>query len=247
MQLQFDYPPLEMQRSAETRSAYDYLYRLVETLQGALAQVHTETVHEALQTITGNASGSITEATAKTARELKSLIIKSADTVEREMDELREEMHGTYLAVSEFGTYQEQIDREIQETAEGTFNRWIQSTEMTNLVNAVTALNTYVTESEAYITSGLLYYDDYNLPVYGIAIGDNLKRVVVDGEEILRKENLACVITSEKISFYIHGQECAYISNNSLYITGAYMSSRFGLGKLTAIVDSTGVDWYWEE
>lgn len=66
----------------------------------------------------------------------------------------------------------------------------------------------------AYIKSGLLYYNDDGLPVYGVEVGQTNN---VNGEEVFRK---FARFTANRLSFYDQNDmEVAYISDYKLYIT----------------------------
>lgn len=66
----------------------------------------------------------------------------------------------------------------------------------------------------AYIKSGLLYYNDDGLPVYGVEVGQTNN---VNGEDVFKK---FARFTSDRLSFYDQNNtEVAYISDYKLYIT----------------------------
>lgn len=66
----------------------------------------------------------------------------------------------------------------------------------------------------AYIKSGLLYYNDDELPVYGVEVGQTNN---VNGEDVFKK---FARFTADRLSFYDQNNtEVAYISDYKLYIT----------------------------
>lgn len=78
---------------------------------------------------------------------------------------------------------------------------------LTKSVNALLTVN-------AYIKSGLLYYNDEELPVYGLEVGQTN---TVNGEETFKK---FARFTADRLSFYDQNdREVAYISDYKLYIT----------------------------
>ena len=257
MQPAFDYPPVSMQSQLELRECYSWLYSLSEQLNSVVVELDKsiETrVNETLFPTTASSSSSPASQVTQTAQELRSLIIKNAHTVERYRDEIYTYLKENYQAVSDFGAMRAEISREIEQTATGTLDRFIHSEEYTDvtdgvegLTNAVNLLNNYRIDSDAYIQSGLLYYDpDTGLPVYGVAIGDKLQRITDgSGAQVLNRENITCTITSDKISFGMGGHEVAYMSNSSLYITSAQVLSTFSLGNLVASVKPTHIEWRW--
>lgn len=66
----------------------------------------------------------------------------------------------------------------------------------------------------AYIKSGLLYYNDEELPVYGVEVGQTNN---VNGADVFKK---FARFTADRLSFYDQNdKEVAYISDYKLYIT----------------------------
>ena len=99
----------------------------------------------------------------------------------------------------------------------------------------VTGLKETIIGVEAYLKSGLLYYTDAGIPVYGIEIGQT---VDVDGTNAFNKY---ARFTSEKLSFYDqNGIEVAYISDNKLYIKMAHITVALQLGGIIQLVMSNG-------
>lgn len=80
-------------------------------------------------------------------------------------------------------------------------------------------------EVNASIKTGLLYYDDNGIPIYGLEIG---QRNTVDGVEVFNK---FARFTSDRLSFYDrNGTEVAYISDYKLHITNAEIEGTLKLG-----------------
>lgn len=87
----------------------------------------------------------------------------------------------------------------------------------------------------AYIKSGLLYYTDAGIPVYGIEIGQEVES---NGTKVFNKFSR---FTSEKLSFYdANGNEVAYISDKKLYIGQAEITISFKVGGLVDLVMNNG-------
>lgn len=101
----------------------------------------------------------------------------------------------------------------------------------------VTGLQNVIIGVTAYLKSGLLYYTDAGIPVYGLEIGQAVKDEV-SGEEVFNKY---ARFTSEKLSFYDNnGNEVAYISDKKLYIRIAEITVAFKIGGLMDLVMSNG-------
>lgn len=87
----------------------------------------------------------------------------------------------------------------------------------------------------AYVKSGLLYYTDAGIPVYGIEIG---QEVEANGTTVFNKFSR---FTSEKLSFYdANGNEVAYISDKKLYIGQAEITISLKVGGLVDYVMANG-------
>lgn len=91
----------------------------------------------------------------------------------------------------------------------------------------------------ANIKSGLLYYDENEVPVYGLEIG---QRNYIDGVEVFNK---FARFTAGRLSFYDqNGYEVAYISDYKIYITHAEVTGTLKLGGY--LIDTTkGLTFKW--
>ena len=99
----------------------------------------------------------------------------------------------------------------------------------------LTGLKQIVIGVTAYIKSGLLYYTDAGVPVYGIEIGQEVES---NGEKVFNKFSR---FTSEKLSFYDpNGIEVAYISDKKLYIKQAEITISLKIGGIINLVMSNG-------
>ena len=208
-----------------------YLHQLVQDLNFALASIESS---NNAQVAKKNASGNaVTKDEFTTSfNELKSLIVKSSQTVMAYSEAAEEKYRSMYVAQSDFGTY--------TEAAEQTITKNSKSIEQffTNLQEIITDLDTLehsLIEVNANIKSGLLYYDDSGVPVYGVEIG---QRTEIDGVEVFDK---FARFTSDRLSFYDQNDnEVAYISDRKLYINHVEIKSSFKMGGFTDTVLSDG-------
>lgn len=108
-----------------------------------------------------------------------------------------------------------------------------------DIKNKVEGIEYSIVEVNANINSGLLYYDDKGIPVYGLEVGQRTK---VDGVEVFNKY---ARFTAGRLSFYDqNGTEVAYISDYKLYITNAEITGTLKLGGY--LVDTTnGLTFKW--
>jgi hypothetical protein len=174
---------------------------------------------------------------AVTFNALKPLIIKSAEIVQAYYEDMNTRFVGEYVAQSDFGTYTEQTEQKISQNSTDitqTFEN-IQSIESTidnqvfpniqDVEKAVEDLNLTIVEANAHIRSGLLYYDENEIPVYGLEIG---QRNTVDGVEVFNKY---ARFTSDRLSFYDQNDnEVAYVSDYKLFIRNVEITSTFKIG-----------------
>jgi hypothetical protein len=97
------------------------------------------------------------------------------------------------------------------------------------------SLNATVVEVNAHIRSGLLYYDDNEVPVYGLEVG---QKNTVDGVEVFNKY---ARFTSSRLSFYdANDNEVAYISDYKLYIRNVEITGSFKMGGFEDTVTASG-------
>lgn len=203
----------------QIRQVTRYLFQLQRDLNIALDGANQAVVQTAGQT----AQTAAQKTTAEAAKSLKSLIIKTANFVKQEMDRWTLYLEGSLVSQSTFGEYQETVSNEIRATATEVVQSY-------NFEGLIQALETHNITTEQYIKAGLLYFDDWGIPRYGVAVGENLTTVMVDGEPVLERAGLAATFTSDRLSFWLSGVEVAYVSNNQLYIREATILSNLNIG-----------------
>ena len=93
-----------------------YLYQLVQDLNLSLKQLEPKDESEAAAQAAAKAAREREERNQQAAAGLKSLIVKTAETVSRQMEQMKSELRGEYVAVSDFGTYLEKTSQEIGRT-----------------------------------------------------------------------------------------------------------------------------------
>lgn len=216
-----------------------YLHRTVEQLQWAFNQLDGD-ARDGYVVVNGRAlsSGSGSQGGSSTPKEtfnsIKSLIIKSADIIEAYSEKIQAELAGQYVAVSDFGTFQEETNQKIEANSTGIDQVFINvqtisgtvgeltgavgdvSGAVDELTGTVDGLYDQQIETQAYIRHGLLGYGEDGAPVYGIEVGQSN---TIDDVEVFSK---FARFTSGRLSFYDANEiEVAYISDYRLYITSA--------------------------
>ena len=166
------------------------------------------------------------------------------------MDTTVESLRNIYLAKSDFGEYRESIEQKITENGAGIERAFAATAEVQADTARVEAdFAAYRTDVAGYIRQGIVGYDGVT-PIIGIAIGQDIRttRTGVETErgvfdEIDKSSNMS-VWTTEKLSFYIGGQEAAYFSNGKLTVAQIATDRIIGAGKWE-ISFANGVKFKW--
>jgi hypothetical protein len=215
-----------------------YLYQLASQLQWALNTIETPSSSQQVvnQTPRNVIAQAKEESAEVTFNSLKALIIKSADIVNAYYEEINTRLSGVYVAESDFGTYIEETNQTIRESSTGIERNF---TNIQKIITDIENLNFSFAESQAHIRSGILYYDEDELPVYGLEIGQRNK---IDGEEVFNKY---ARFTSDRLSFYDQNDtEIAYISDYKLHINHAEVLGTLKIGGY--LIDTTkGLTFKW--
>lgn len=209
---------------------YAYLFQMAQQLNLALGQLESGG--------TGAASGGGTSTHQGTARkegtgyqELKSLIVKTARLVKRQMEQLSARLEGEYVAVSDFGTYVERLSAYLEANPEALTQYYSFFADLQASTETVSAaFEQYRVETEGYIRTGIVCYDGA-VPQYGVAVGQNLTCREVDGETVVEQNDFRATFTASKLSFWQDASEVAYVSNNRLYITNITVLEGMSIGE----------------
>lgn len=213
----------------QIRGQYSYLFQLAQQLNLALEQVEQEAVRRSTDAAV-SAVGKVEET--EGYERLKSLIVKTADTVTTQMDRLRTELAGQYMAISDFGTYVEQLNAVIEADPTALTQYYQYFSELRADVDAVSAdFTAWRTATEGTIRTGIVDYQD-GVPVYGLAVGQKLETSIdtATGDTVIEKKNFRAIYAANRLSFWEDGVEVAYVSNNQLYITNVVALSTLTLG-----------------
>lgn len=162
---------------------YSYLFQMAQQLNVALGQLES-----------GGTAAPSGGTAAPAAREqqyqtLKSMIVKTADTVQRRMDQLSAKLTGEYVAASEFGTYVERLNAYLEANPEALTQYYSFFADLQASTETVSAaFEQYRVETEGYIRTGIVCYDGA-VPQYGVAVGQNLTCREVDGETVVEQND----------------------------------------------------------
>ena len=241
-------PNISASADASTQMAQmrSYLYQMVEQLNWALSSLDSGgTASLPVQTV-GQAEPATSDETDQRMANLRDLIIKSAESVQTELDA----MSSTYVARSDFGTYREDIDQRITANSTKIEQQFAFAAEIQANTNRVEVdFAAYKTNVEGYIRQGIVGYDG-TTPIIGIAIGQDIRTTQTGVEteqgvfDVIDKRSNMSVWTTEKLSFYIGGQEAAYFSNGKLTVSQIATDRITGSGKWDVSFTS-GVRYKW--
>lgn len=220
---------------------HSFLYQTVEQLNWALNTIESGSAAGGAYVGTTSAGGNSgsNDSTAK-FNDIKALIIKSADIVNAYYEKIKGRLSGEYVAQSDFGTFTELTEQQIEANSTAIEQFY---TNLQEIITDIDSLEHTLIETNAYINSGLLNYDEAGVPVYGLEIG---QRTEIDGVETFNKY---ARFTSEKLSFYdSNDNEVAYISDKKLYITRVEVTGSFTLGGFVdTVLPDRSVVTRWKE
>lgn len=227
-------------QAEQVRNLYSYLYQLTDRLNAAFValDVGGSNASGASASAAG-ASGGMSADQARQYNELKALIIKTGTVTKEYADKLVASLDSVYIAQSEWGTYEEQIHQDIEATASGIVESY-------NFQSQIDALDDYRIEASGYILRGIIGYDENNVPIFGIAIGQDLKTtdVTIDGvtyKQVDMTKNLA-TYTADGITFWLNGVAVARLNQQELSITRAVITEKITLGDWEVATNGTGIN-----
>lgn len=212
MSFDFRYPNITgLSEKEQLTQLKSYMHQLVDQLNWAFNSIDTSSGNGSTSTPRYVvAPGGKMDAQAS-FNAIKGLIIKSADIVNAYYEEINSRLEGAYVAESDFGTFIEQTTQDVSENSKEIERSF---THIQRILSDIENISYKLIETNAHINSGLLYFDENEIPIYGLEIG---QKNVIDGVEVFNKY---ARFTSDRLSFYDqNGTEVAYISDYKLYIT----------------------------
>lgn len=121
----YELPPILKGNEREQLTALrDYLVRMAQSLDTQVEKVVVQTVSSPVIRETIGGGGGTVNAERREVQTLRSLIIKTADTVQQSIDQINTVLEMSTLATSDFGTYREYIRRNIEDTPLATIERF---------------------------------------------------------------------------------------------------------------------------
>ena len=211
-----DYP----NRFTELDQVNSYLHQLTEKINLNFANTTAEAIWrdtEKALSVLGDKEASAKEKADILASysAMRSLIIKTAEYTVENSEKIRLSMAGEYVAKSEFGDYFEKATVDIEGTPVGITQLYGYTSGITGEFGDITV------DSHNFIKTGLLYYDEDSLPVYGVGVGELATKVDANGHTVLDRSNLLATYTADEIVFWQNAEKVAYINNGALYMPAA--------------------------
>ena len=194
---------------------------------------------------TGAAGGTKLAAADRQYQKLRSMIVKTADQVRHTREELTARLQEEYVAVSDFGSYVASLSAYLEANPEAVTQYYSFFSDLKADVEAVdAAFRHYKVDTEGYIRTGIVSYDGA-VPVYGVAVGQDLVCREVDGEQVVEQNNFRAVFTATRLSFWQDATEVAYVSNNRLYITNITVLGGIAIGDWSVEAAESGLAFRW--
>lgn len=228
--LNISLPPTLMGTEAEQLvQMHRFLFRLSEQLTRALEMQEIALHEDAAKQIEVSQQATNGELITQQTT-LKSLIIKTADMVRTEMDTLETTLRQQYIAKSEWGSYEENIKNDMVATAQGVVQSFGFESRLQAAEAGIADFEDYKVISSGYIQSGIIGEDDDGFPIIGVAIGQDLKSTVIDGQTYIDMTRNLATYTSDRITFWQNGVEAAHISSGEMSIASARISGKLTVG-----------------
>lgn len=215
----------------QIRQVHSYLFQVVEQLNWALNNIETANVATKANdsaTNSGNTQAPQEKPPIDTFNSIKGLIIKSADIVNAYYEEIDDllKLSGEYVAEATFPEGSAKFIHNTNTALKANSDSISQFyTNMQEILSDIESLNNQLINVNAYIKSGLLYYGDDGVPIYGLEIGQKTDK---NGVETF---NQYARFVSNKLSFFdSNGYEAAYISDKKLFIDNVEINISFSMG-----------------
>lgn len=236
------YPTGSLQQ--QCAATYSYLFQMAQQLNMALQSLEGGTSSPSAPPSAASPDGSSSAALAGQYQTLRSLIIKTADRVEKSMEQLTARMSEEYVAGSDFGSYLQNLSAYLEANPEAVTQYYGFYSDLKAQAEAVdAAFRHYKLSTEGYIRTGIVGYDGA-APVYGVAVGQGLTTTEVDGETVVAPDSFRAVFTAKRLSFWQDSTEVAYVSNNRLYITNITVPDGLDIGQWS-ISSRNGLAFRW--
>ena len=166
----YELPPiLQGDEKQQLVALRDYLVRMAQSLDTDIVRTVERTVER-----TGSAGQEAIAAESDRIQKLRGLIVKTADTIQHNVDMITEELHEDYLALSDFGAYQEEINTRIVTTARNVVESYNYDAALLALDSRMETTESAITSVRGEIRRGLITDPETGETALGIAISEEL-------------------------------------------------------------------------
>lgn len=209
----------------------NYLYQTVEQLNWALSVTEktAEGIAKKVEVVTD--SKETTNKAIKDFNAIKDLIIKDADIVKAYAKEQEEIFDSSYVAQSEFGTYQADVVSTITTRAEGIKMDIVSEYKLSDMPG----ISDFYGKSQRYLKLGLLDTDAIGKDIVGLEIGDT-----EEGRKYARYDNTGTHLYSE------NGSESITIAEGKTKFSGNVTMDMLSVKGFSIDGNERGIGLFWE-
>ena len=188
----------------QVKQMQSYMYQLVEKLNLALTSLDEQAKEIEDELKSPISESEKAQEANNTFASIKELIIKSADIIEAYTEALERTYDGRYTAISDFGTFVEETNMTIRETADS----------ITSILSDIQSINDFITATNAYIRTGILD-NTGDVPVIGVEVG---QETTAGGVTVFNKFSR---FTADGVFFYLNTSTdpIAWMTGQKLYIS----------------------------
>lgn len=233
--------PPRLQGSPEQQlvAMRDYLVRLSQSLEQVGRSGAAPAVSKA--GAAASAQENAAEQVKSTARALKALIIKTADEITAYTDSRVESFESLYVAKSDYGSYYNQIETQVAQTARDTVESY-------HYTEAFGEMNAYLTDLGGQIRRGVIEDPETHEVHLGIAISEHLSftgQTQTEGGltyyELAPGQTLG-LYTSRGWQFWIGGVRRGWFSSEDsmLHLSNIVVENRLQLGSEWDVTRTNG-------
>ena len=233
--------PPRLQGSPEQQlvAMRDYLVRLSQSLEQVGRSAAAPAVPNA--GAAASAQENAAEQVKSTARALKALIIKTADEITAYTDSRVESFESLYVAKSDYGSYYNQIETQVAQTARDTVESY-------HYTEAFGEMNAYLTDLGGQIRRGVIEDPETHEVHLGIAISEQLSftgQTQTEGGltyyELAPGQTLG-LYTSRGWQFWIGGVRRGWFSSEDsmLHLSNIVVENRLQLGSEWDVTRANG-------
>lgn len=266
----YELPPILSGNSSQQLSALRaYLVRMAQQLNTGVISDGSGTAgtnavalsSQTQQEETGVSSPKTIEEVRKNARDLRALILKTAnalsgdiilsqDQQRRYVDDATEQLSSLLVAKSEFGAFTEMIETQISTTARGVVESYDYDELISSAEDNIALLQAYMTSIDGEIRRGIVTDPDTDEAVTGIAISQNLQftGVIVHGDDGAEYYELSTgqtfgLYTSTGWQFWIDGHKRGWYDSvdGMLHIANTAIEDTLQIGGTWRLLNDGGL------